>query len=206
MPDHVRCSLAVMQNLGRLSNHMDLSGMHTAVSSSKRSTLEHHWNTGPSKSRKWMICSTVYWTLQRSLGLILKRTQSCDCYNFPNIYWIYLFRLSAAIIMLTTYGYKVLPKDDPFQEIVEEGNTALCESVNPDASLVNVLPFLRFLPSWFPGADFHHVAQVMNKKVVRMVEVPYKYVQDNLVCLWLNSHLNIFLTYFVAICGVKIRG
>jgi hypothetical protein len=102
--------------------------------------------------------------------------------------------------MLTTYGYKVLPKDDPFQEIVEEGNTALCESVNPDASLVNVLPFLRFLPSWFPGADFHHVAQVMNKKVVRMVEVPYKYVQDNLVCLWLNSHLNIFLTYFVAIC------
>jgi hypothetical protein len=93
-----------------------------------------------------------------------------------------VFRLSVAIIMATTYGYKVLPKDDPFQKI-SEASDAILESANPDASIVNVLPFLRFLPTWFPGADFHRVARVLNKQVVRMLDVPYKYVQDNLVCL-----------------------
>lgn len=91
------------------------------------------------------------------------------------------FSLSASIILLTMYGYEVSPKDDPLQAIAEDAMTSMSEIAYPGASIINILPVLRLLPAWFPGAKFHQVARVIKPKVQNMQDVPYKYVQDTLV-------------------------
>lgn len=83
--------------------------------------------------------------------------------------------------MEAMYGYTVLPKDDPFQELAEETVNALTALTYPSAAVVNVIPFLRFLPTWFPGADFHRVARETKDKLNKLLDSPYTYVQDNLV-------------------------
>ncbi|KAF8158964.1 cytochrome P450 [Mycena galopus ATCC 62051] len=69
-------------------------------------------------------------------------------------------RLAAAIIMATIYGYDIKSMHDRFVYLAEEGVKRLCESVFPGAFAVNTFPFLRYLPSWFPGCGFHRYAQV----------------------------------------------
>jgi hypothetical protein len=91
------------------------------------------------------------------------------------------FSLSASIILLTMYGYEVSPKDDPLQAIAEDAINSMSKIAYPGASIINILPMLRLLPSWFPGAEFHHVARVIRPKIRNLQDVPYKYVQDTLV-------------------------
>lgn len=94
--------------------------------------------------------------------------------------------------MSAMYGYKVSPKNDRFQELAEEAVNGVNASAFSGA-IINIFPFLRFLPAWFPGAGFHRSAQVVKEKIDRMQDVPYKYVQDNLVGLssksWNESKL-----------------
>jgi hypothetical protein len=92
-------------------------------------------------------------------------------------------RLSVSIIMSAMYGYTVLPKNDPFQKLAEETMHAIISLTYPSAAIVNVIPFLRFLPTWFPGAGFRRVAQKAKEKVTRLLDFPYQFVQDNLVGL-----------------------
>ncbi|KAF8189663.1 cytochrome P450 [Pholiota molesta] len=70
--------------------------------------------------------------------------------------------------------------NDHFQELAEEMVHAVGALTYPSAAVVNVVPFLRFLPTWFPGADFHRVARETKDKVNELLDSPYKYVQDNL--------------------------
>ncbi|KAF9484256.1 cytochrome P450, partial [Pholiota conissans] len=98
----------------------------------------------------------------------------------PEDFMTHIRTLSVSIVMSTMYGYKVAPKNDVFQELAETAMIALSQSAYPGASIVNVLPFLRILPVWFPGARFHPWALTAKDKVVKMQEVPYKYVQDSL--------------------------
>lgn len=93
------------------------------------------------------------------------------------------FSLSVSITMWTLYGYKVSPRNDPFQAIAEDAMTAVSELAYPTASIINMLPVLRFLPPWFPGVKFHHVARVAKEELRKLQDVPYKYVQDTLVGL-----------------------
>ncbi|KAJ7658598.1 cytochrome P450 [Mycena olivaceomarginata] len=56
--------------------------------------------------------------------------------------------LTSAIVMATVYGYDIKLKHDQFAEVALPGRFA-----------VNSFPFLRHLPSWFPGCGFHRYAQ-----------------------------------------------
>jgi hypothetical protein len=56
------------------------------------------------------------------------------------------------------FGYKVTDKDE-FVRIAEEAQLAMVSAARPGAYLVDFLPFLKFAPEWFPGADFKRVAR-----------------------------------------------
>ncbi|KAF9480959.1 cytochrome P450 [Pholiota conissans] len=101
-------------------------------------------------------------------------------YEAPEDFMTHVKTYSTAIVMSAMYGYKVSPKDDYFTQLAEDAMVVLSVSSYPGASIVNILPFLRYLPSWFPGAGFHRTAKVGLNTVTRMQDVPYKYVQDNM--------------------------
>ena len=62
-----------------------------------------------------------------------------------------------------TYSIKVQSYNDPYIKIVEDGIAASSELLIPGAFLVDVIPILKYVPEWFPGAKFQIKAAKMRK-------------------------------------------
>ena len=80
-----------------------------------------------------------------------------------------------------TYGYKVAEGNDPYVDLVNEVMEHFAASSAPGAFLVDIIPILRFLPEWFPGAGFKKIARAWRKKTTDMADVPFAYVQAQMV-------------------------
>ncbi|RXW14986.1 hypothetical protein EST38_g10872 [Candolleomyces aberdarensis] len=59
-----------------------------------------------------------------------------------------------SVILHITYGYPALVEDDPFIADGEDVLKAFRIAGLPGSFLVDVFPFLKYVPSWFPGAGF----------------------------------------------------
>ena len=62
-----------------------------------------------------------------------------------------------------TYSINVRPYNDPYIKIAEEAVEALAELVMAGAFLVNIIPILKYVPAWFPGANFQRKAVMLRK-------------------------------------------
>lgn len=54
---------------------------------------------------------------------------------------------------------------------------------------VDVLPFLKYMPTWMPGAGFKKKAQVWKKKMEDFVDRPYEYVKNGMVSFGLQDRI-----------------
>ena len=59
-----------------------------------------------------------------------------------------------------TYSINVRPYNDPLIAIVEEA-TDLGSELLIGTFFVDILPLLKYVPDWFPGANFQRKAAVM---------------------------------------------
>lgn len=50
----------------------------------------------------------------------------------------------------------------------------------PGVWMVDVLPFLRYLPDWLPGVGFKHTARLWKKTLTDVVNNPYMYVKQRM--------------------------
>ncbi|KAG5350542.1 hypothetical protein C0989_010510 [Termitomyces sp. Mn162] len=93
------------------------------------------------------------------------------------------FRTTAgAVVMATVYDKNMSESNlEKFVILSERTVNMLSASFFPGATVVNALPFLRHIPTWFPGAQFHHFAAECRAYASEMVEVPFKYVKDKMV-------------------------
>ncbi|KAG5323096.1 hypothetical protein C0989_012416, partial [Termitomyces sp. Mn162] len=83
--------------------------------------------------------------------------------------------------MATVYDKNMSKSNlEKFVTISERTVDMLSQSFFPGATVVNALPFLRHIPTWFPGAQFHHFAAECRAYAREMVEVPFKYVKDKM--------------------------
>jgi len=86
----------------------------------------------------------------------------------------------AASIMKISYGIDVEESDDPYISIAEEALHGIVEAGVPGAFLVDFLPILKYVPSWFPGAGFQKKAAHWRELQVLMAEKPFRHVKDQL--------------------------
>ncbi|GJJ06879.1 hypothetical protein Clacol_001075 [Clathrus columnatus] len=85
---------------------------------------------------------------------------------------------TGAIIMEITYGIKVQPKGDPYIKLAETAIAVASQAGSPGAFLVDVIPILKHIPEWFPGASFQRKAGEW-RKILRSVPVePMKVVKN----------------------------
>ena len=68
-----------------------------------------------------------------------------------------------------------------FAEISEETVTKLSDAFFPGAFAVDTLPFLRYVPAWFPGAGFKRYAAECQVLTNEMQDRPLDYVKEQLV-------------------------
>ncbi|KAG6815742.1 hypothetical protein H0H87_011708, partial [Tephrocybe sp. NHM501043] len=74
-----------------------------------------------------------------------------------------------------TYGYDVTSDDDHFVHLLDHGMQQFAVATAPGAFLVDLLPSLRHIPSWFPGGGFHGKAKSWAKSLHDMGTIPYEY-------------------------------
>ncbi|KAF8523779.1 cytochrome P450 [Hysterangium stoloniferum] len=85
-----------------------------------------------------------------------------------------------AIIMEIVYGIDILPRNDPYIETAEFVIGLVAIIGAPGEYLVNMMPLLKHLPDWFPGADFQKKAKIWRKKVIDMPTAPFQFVKKEL--------------------------
>ena len=90
-------------------------------------------------------------------------------------------RTAGAIILMMAYGYKVQEGADKYVEIVNVAIDQFAAATAPGAFLVDVLPILRYLPSWFPGAGFQRTAAQWREALTKMADVPFDFVKERMV-------------------------
>ncbi|KAH9478383.1 Cytochrome P450 monooxygenase COX2 [Psilocybe cubensis] len=82
--------------------------------------------------------------------------------------------LSVSITMEMMYGIKIKSIDEPCITIADEAIKLGTDLLVPSGSLVNILPILRHVPAWFPGATSLKRAE----RVRRMTEIVMKIPVD----------------------------
>ncbi|KAJ7088955.1 cytochrome P450 [Mycena epipterygia] len=92
----------------------------------------------------------------------------------------HLRHMAGMVILSTAYGIDVEPEDDPHIAISEQALHVMACATNRGAYLVDSLPFLKYVPEFFPGAGFKMQAREWRKIVSAMPEVPYNFVKKSL--------------------------
>ena len=81
-----------------------------------------------------------------------------------------------------TYSIKIQPYNDPYIKIAEEAVAAGAELLIPGAFLVDIIPILKYVPGWFPGAKFQRKAAVMRERLERIRNTTFAATEDLIVC------------------------
>ena len=90
--------------------------------------------------------------------------------------------LVGSTIISTTYSINVRHYNDPYIKTAEEAMEAVAELLIPGAFLVDIIPILKYVPEWFPGAKFQSKAAVMRKHAARMRNTTFEATEELLVC------------------------
>ena len=67
-----------------------------------------------------------------------------------------------------TYSINIQPYNDPYIKIAEDALRVGSALLIPGAFLVDIIPILKYVPEWFPGAKFQSKAAVMRKHAARI--------------------------------------
>ncbi|KIJ40664.1 hypothetical protein M422DRAFT_173338 [Sphaerobolus stellatus SS14] len=100
---------------------------------------------------------------------LLRRLQST-----PEDYVEHLRHAAGAVIMEVTYGIHVKAEDDPYLMAAEVSLKAFGEAGVPGAFLVDIFPWMKYIPHWIPGAVFKKKGRKWAKSISDMKELPFQ--------------------------------
>ncbi|PBK60866.1 cytochrome P450 [Armillaria solidipes] len=89
-------------------------------------------------------------------------------------------KTAGAIILQISHGYAIQEENDPFVKLAEEAMDQFSLSTAPGSFLVNLIPILRHIPEWFPGAGFKRTAREWASTLNDFVERPHNYVKQEM--------------------------
>ena len=75
--------------------------------------------------------------------------------------------------MSMTYGVDVKDTDDPLIGLAEVAVKSASQSIIPGAYLVDLIPILKYIPEFVPGAGFQKQARIGRKLQEDFREQPY---------------------------------
>ncbi|EIN05973.1 cytochrome P450 [Punctularia strigosozonata HHB-11173 SS5] len=92
-----------------------------------------------------------------------------------------LRRLAGAIIVKISHGYELVPVgDDPMIDLVERVMAEFGDVTTPGHYVVDIMPWLAYLPGWLPGMGFKKVAVEMRKTLYDGKNMPVAFVKDRM--------------------------
>ncbi|OAX39564.1 cytochrome P450 [Rhizopogon vinicolor AM-OR11-026] len=89
--------------------------------------------------------------------------------------------LSAATVMAVAYGYDVTSVEDRFVTKVEHFLELFLQGVTLGrAALLEAMPFLQYIPSWFPGGTYIRLARDCRSVAREVLDDPVLYVKEEM--------------------------
>ncbi|TFK36163.1 cytochrome P450 [Crucibulum laeve] len=95
----------------------------------------------------------------------------------PKAYDDHLKRFATGIIMQTCYGYEVKSDNDIFLKIAKDAMETFNKCGSPGSTMVDLFPFLQYLPYWVPGTYYARKAKEFQTQTTAMYEFPFRAVQ-----------------------------
>ena len=92
------------------------------------------------------------------------------------------FSLVGSISISMTYSISVQPYNDPYIKIAEEAAAVSAVLMVPGAFLVDIIPILKYVPEWFPGAKFQSTAAITRKHAARIRNTTFGATEELMVC------------------------
>ncbi|KAM5539733.1 hypothetical protein V8D89_006546 [Ganoderma adspersum] len=83
-------------------------------------------------------------------------------------------------IMRVVYGLEVDEEPVDYLKMAEDTMAIFSETLQPGKYLIEFLPFLRYLPSWVPGATVKRKGVVWRRVIWKLVEEPWKFVMASM--------------------------
>jgi hypothetical protein len=135
---------------------------------------------------------TVY--VRRFLGQLLQKPSDFlqHVRTYVPVYYISghlstpssFFRISlvGSTSISMTYSINIQPYNDPYIKIAEEAVGANRELMTPGAFLVDIIPILKYVPEWFPGAKFQSKAAVMRKHAANIRNTTFAATEELMAC------------------------
>ncbi|KAI0030170.1 cytochrome P450 [Vararia minispora EC-137] len=87
-------------------------------------------------------------------------------------------KAAGGIILRLAYGYRTREEGDPFVQQADMVLTQFSQTIVPGVFLVDVVPLLRYLPGWLPGAGFKRLARSCYDELHKMMDEPMEWVKQ----------------------------
>ncbi|KAH9487035.1 Cytochrome P450 monooxygenase [Psilocybe cubensis] len=119
----------------------------------------------------------------------------------PEEFSAHIRQYAGSIVLRVAYGYEVKAENDFYIALVKKAMPPLLQVVHAGKFLVEFIPALKHIPSWFPGATFKKNATIWAKDTRALRDAPFEkvkkaieegtaeqsYVSDNLEKLKING-------------------
>ena len=101
----------------------------------------------------------------------------------PGSYKDHTRRYAGGLALSVLYGYEAVPTGDDFLSLAEECIDFLSNHIASGGGIwpVDIIPALKYLPTWAPGAGFKLKAARWKARIEEFVEKPYDFVKNSIV-------------------------
>ena len=101
-----------------------------------------------------------------------------------------------AVIMRISYGLDVADHNDKHVSLAARGVDIFIKIMIPGRYLVEAIPALRYVPAWFPGAQFRRDANAWKEEVDALLNAPFNATVDQMVRLaCVSAHISDLHTF-----------
>ncbi|KAG7094601.1 hypothetical protein E1B28_005426 [Marasmius oreades] len=98
----------------------------------------------------------------------------------PDEFRNYLARFAASSILRVAYGQSIESDSDPFLGMIHDVTEAVNKGGAPGNTPVDFFPWLRHLPSWFPGTYYSTHAHRYRHRILKLHSYPIELVRKQL--------------------------
>ncbi|KAJ0268694.1 hypothetical protein CBS470a_013809 [Colletotrichum nupharicola] len=128
-------------------------------------------------SRPTIVLAAQYNTLQEAeVGHFLLHVL-----DNPKKLTEHIAREAGSVILNIVYGYNAEQfKKDPLTGMMNDAMEHFAYAATPGNFLVDIIPILRYVPEWFPGAGWKKIANKWAAELKETVDTGYKFVEDQM--------------------------
>ncbi|KAH9834567.1 cytochrome P450 [Rhodofomes roseus] len=98
----------------------------------------------------------------------------------PSDYVLHVKRFVAALAVETVYGHRIESLEDEHVTLMDQAMGATTATGAAGGTLVDLMPFLKYVPAWMPGAAYQRIAARGRQLVSDSHYIPYRKTRESM--------------------------